>query len=272
MINADTRLYAVLGQPVRHSKSPVIHNACFRHYGKNAVYLAFEPDSIKPAVDAARHLPIRGLSVTLPFKTRIMPFLDVIDNDADAIGAVNTVVNKNGILHGYNTDMRAAVAPIKKMGINGKTIVIVGAGGAAKAVAWGLFKENGRIIIVNRTADSGQKLAEKVKGRFVSLQSIEELKNIPIDILVNTTPLGMVPNIEELSFPAEYFNQQTTVMDIVYNPVRTKLLDLAEKKGCRIIDGISMFLYQAAAQFKLWTGIEPDMNIMKTALQSEMNL
>nr|WP_321398964.1 shikimate dehydrogenase [uncultured Desulfobacter sp.] len=260
MIDADTRLYCVFGNPARHSKGPLIHNAAFKNKQINAVYLAFEVQDAAGAVQAVRTLDIRGASVTIPFKESIMAHLDWIDPTAQAIGAVNTIVNDDGVLKGYNTDCQAAVAPLIPFGIAGKTVCIVGAGGAARAVAHGIAAQNGDIIITNRTETKGRALAESVNARFVSA---DEMANIRADVVINTTSIGMTPQADKISFPQELLTAGMVVMDVVYTPLKTRLLETAEQKGCTTIDGLSMFIAQAAAQFELWTGIFPDTDLMR---------
>ncbi len=292
MIDSNTSLYAVFGNPVRHSKSPLMHNACFAHHGINAAYLAFEIKDISKGLNAVRELNIKGASVTIPFKTDIMDGLDIIDDSALQIGAVNTIINKNGTLTGHNTDCQAAITPLnsilKHKGIKNKKVCIIGAGGAARAVAYGIFKEQGNIIILNRSEKSGKTLAGKVNGHFIPMDPKDnksenknrtniipinenlgkEIEKDTIDILINTTSVGMFPKIDVQPFPSKYLHSDMIVMDIVYNPIKTKLLIAAEQKGCKIIDGLSMFIYQGAAQFKLWTGITPDFELMRTAVMS----
>ena len=150
MINSDSDLYCIFGNPVRHSKSPAIHNEWFKHYNINAAYLAFEVNDISNAITAMKTLNIQGASVTLPFKESVMDCLDHIDENALQIGAVNTIINKNGILSGFNTDFKAAIKPLKSFGIKNKKVCIIGAGGAAKAVAYGIKKNRGNLTIINR--------------------------------------------------------------------------------------------------------------------------
>jgi len=260
MIDAATRLYCVFGNPVRHSKGPLIHNEAFKDKGINAVYLAFEVQDAAKAVQAVRTLDIQGASVTIPFKESIMAHIDWIDPLARAVGAVNTIVNEDGVLKGHNTDCQAAVAPLVPFGISGKTICIVGAGGAGRAVAHGIAAENGDIIITNRTEQKGQALAETVNARFIPAN---EMAKIQADVVINTTSIGMIPKADQISFPPEALTSEMVVMDVVYTPLRTRLLDAAEQKGCTTIDGLSMFIAQAAAQFELWTGITPDTDLMR---------
>lgn len=266
MIDSFTNLYGVFGNPVRHSKSPVIHNFAFQYHNINAVYLAFEPQGIAAGIKAIKTLDIKGASVTLPFKESIMEHLDWIDEDAAAIGAVNTVLNKEGFLQGFNTDYKAAVEPLKLLGIKGKKVCILGAGGAAQAVAFGIFKEKGHLVIVNRNKKKGETLAEKYNADFSPLDDKNNIQKIRPDILINTTPVGMSPNILDLSFPLDHLNPETIVMDIIYTPLKTRLLNEAQLKGCTTIDGLVMFLHQGAHQFRLWTGITPDIGLLRNAM------
>lgn len=266
MIDSNTSLYCIFGNPVRHSKSPVIHNACFQEYQINAIYLAFEIDKISKGIAAMKTLSIKGASVTIPFKESIMNHLDWIDEDALNIGAVNTIVNKDGKLLGYNTDFKAAIAPLKPIGIKNKRVCIIGAGGAAQAVAYGIHKEKGRLVIINRNKERGESLALKYQADFIPMDDIHKKDDITADIVINTTSIGMYPDINHLAFPSEHLHSQMVIMDIIYNPLETKLLSEAQKKGCTNIDGLSMFMHQGAAQFKLWTGISPDIKLMKQAV------
>ncbi len=264
MINASTELYCVLGSPVSHSQSPLVHNLCFRANKINAVYLAFEPPDIAKGILAMRTLGIKGASITIPFKETIMAFLDEVDPLAREIGAVNTVVNLDGRLLGYNTDHKAAVDPLIPHGIKDKTICIIGAGGAARAVAHGLLDQGGQLIITNRSIKKGTDLAAKVKGQFISMDQMDTIK---ADIVINTTSLGMYPNhLEDSPFPAQNLHPGMMVMDVVYTPLNTRLLSVAREKGCTTIDGLSMFVAQAAAQFELWTGLKPDTQDMRDAV------
>ena len=263
LINAATDLYCVLGSPVSHSQSPLVHNTNFRENKINAVYLAFEPPDIKSAIRSIRTLDIKGVSVTIPFKETIMDYLDEIDFLARKIGAVNTVVNRGGRLFGYNTDCQAAVAPLIPLGIKDKTICIIGAGGAGKAVAHGIAEQGGHIIITNRSVQKGIFLAEIVGGQFIESDQMEK---ICADVVINTTSCGMEPRMEEVPFPTQNLIPGMVVMDVVYTPLNTRLLSIARQNGCKTIDGLSMFVAQAAAQFELWTGLKPDTKLMRDAV------
>lgn len=264
MISASTELYCVLGSPVSHSQSPLVHNLSFRKKKINAVYLAFEPPDIAKGILSIRTLGIKGASITIPFKETIMDFLDEVDPRAREIGAVNTVVNRDGRLLGYNTDHKAAVDPLIPHGIKDKTICIIGAGGAARAVAHGILEEGGHLIITNRSQKKGAALATEVKGQFVPMDQMEAIK---ADIVINTTSLGMYPHhLEDSPFPVQNLVPGMVVMDVVYTPLNTRLLSVAREKGCTTIDGLSMFVAQAAAQFELWTGLKPDTQAMRDAV------
>ncbi|WDP88255.1 MAG: shikimate dehydrogenase [Desulfobacter sp.] len=261
LIDTSTALYCVLGRPVAHSKSPAVHNRAFREEKINAVYLAFEPENIEKAVMSIKTLSIRGASVTIPFKESVMAYLDWIDPLGLEIGAVNTIVNEDGVLKGYNTDCRAAIDPILGLGsIRDKRVCIVGAGGAARAVAHGAAKEGAKIIVTNRTQEKGLDLADRVSGEFVPAKEAEDIQ---ADVVINTTSLGMVPNDQVLSFSEKALRPGMLVMDVVYAPMDTCLLKTARSKGCTTIDGLTMFLAQAAAQFTLWTGRIPDIELMR---------
>ena len=267
MIDTTTNLYCIFGKPVKHSKSPAVHNACFEHYNIKAVYLAFEIDDIESGIKAIKTLDIKGASITIPFKETIFKYLDFVDDDTLNIGAVNTIVNKNNKLYGYNTDFIASICPLKSFGIAGKKVCIIGAGGAAKAIAYGIHKEKGKIIIVNRSKQRGEELSFKYNADFILAEDLKKINKLDVDVLINTTSIGMSPYHDKDSpFSSHLLSKDMIVMDIVYNPIETRLLYEAKNKDCKIINGLSMFVYQAALQFELWTKILPDLNIMKKAL------
>ena len=264
--NTKTALYCIFGNPVTHSKSPVMHNALFNENKINAVYLAFNIDNIKTGIDAVREFNIKGVSITIPFKEKVIKHLDEIDKQANDIGAVNTIVNKNGKLIGYNTDWSGGIEPLKQYSIKDKKVGIIGAGGAAHAIGYGIKKNKGDLTIINRSKKSGEQLALMFNSSFLS---IDEINRENFDIIINTTPLGMIPDIEDTPVKKEYLNKNMIIMDIVYNPIETKLIKDAKIKGCKTIDGLSMFVNQGAKQFELWTGIKPSIELMrKTVIKS----
>jgi len=269
IIDTGTRLYGVFGNPVSHSLSPLMHNAAFAHAKYNAVYLAFKIEDIAAAVSAVRAFAVQGVSVTIPHKVSIMPYLDKIDPLAKEIGAVNTVINRNGMLIGYNSDCLGAVRALReKTEIAGKKIAVIGAGGAARAIGFGIKAEKGHVTIVSRSAEKGEILAKAMNADFLPLAAV----NADFDIVINTTPVGMTPNTEKMPIPPDLLRQGMTVMDIVYNPLQTMLLKEAKKRGCVTVDGLSMFVYQGAFQFELWTGKPAPVDLMrKTVLQALTN-
>jgi shikimate dehydrogenase len=264
-INQYTELYGVIGNPVRHSLGPIMHNAALSHKGIDAVYLAFESTDVEGAIKGMRSLGIKGMSVTIPHKGSVIPFLDQIDPLAKEIGAVNTIVNKNNKLTGYNTDATGALRTLNDVvQVNGKRCVILGAGGAARAIGYILKKNNANLMIANRSAERGKALCRSLDSDFIRL---EEVLDVEVDILINTTSVGMSPNAEFSPVSEDVLKPGMTVMDIIYNPRTTKLLQLASQNGCHIVDGLNMFIYQGAEQFKLWTGQEAPVDIMKKAVE-----
>jgi len=263
MIDAQTELYGVLGNPVRHSLSPVIHNSAFRKMGLNAVYLAFEVKNLKAAMEGIREFGIRGVSVTVPFKTEALPFLDEIDVLAEKIRAINTIVNQGGKLIGYNTDWSGALMALEEwIDLKDKRVLLIGAGGAARAIGFGLKEKGAEIFISNRSHERGEQLARELKAVFQP--SIDGLE---ADVLINATSIGMYPQPEATPFPKEFLKEGMIVMDIVYQPLETRLLKEAERKGCLAINGLEMLLYQAAAQIEIWTGRKADVLNIRESLQ-----
>jgi shikimate dehydrogenase len=241
MMDAQTELYGVIGNPVHHSLSPMIHNGAFRRLGWNAVYLAFEVKNVEEALRGIRGLGVRGVSVTIPFKTEVLPFLDKIEGLAKKVGAVNTIVNRRGRLIGYNTDCEGALEALEeKMDLRGKRVVLLGAGGAARAIGFGLKERGVPLIVVNRS---------KERGRALSKEG-----GVEADIMINATSLGMYPRDGETPLPKELLKKGMMVMDIVYEPLQTRLLREAKKKGCITVDGLEMLIRQGVAQFEIWTG------------------
>jgi len=265
MINAQTQLYGVIGNPVRHSLSPVIHNGAFRRMGLNAAYLAFEVKNLAEAIQGIRGLGIRGVSVTIPFKTQIIPFLDQVEGVAGKIKAINTITNEKGRLIGHNTDWSAAVEALEeKVGLPGKRVILLGAGGAARAIAFGLKERGCQVIIHNR---SPQKAADLAKELDFLHRPMSFPGKLDADVLINATSLGMAPQNGDSPLPKEVLPPGMTVMDIVYQPLQTKLLREAEERGCQTIDGLSMLARQGAAQLQIWTGRSPEVEQIKEDLR-----
>lgn len=262
--DSNTSVYAVFGDPVSHTLSPSMHNRAFQFTGYNGVYLAFGVKNIKNALVSLRTLGIKGASITIPHKIEAMKYLDEVDSIALKIGAVNTIINNDGFLKGYNSDGLGAVKALsEKTVIKGKNIAVIGAGGAARAVGFCVKKEGGRITVINRSMDKGERLAGELSADYRPLNDIGKMN---CDILINTTSVGMTPHTGEMPIEKRYLEKGMVVMDIVYNPLKTRLLSEAEKAGCITVDGVSMFVHQGAFQFELWTGIKAPIDIMKKAV------
>ncbi|MFH1586476.1 MAG: shikimate dehydrogenase [Candidatus Diapherotrites archaeon] len=263
-INAKTQIAALIGNPVEHSLSPEMHNAAFEKLGINCKYVAFKVNNLGKAVAAISELNFLGLNVTMPFKAEIIPLLDKVDATAKKIGAVNTIAVKNGKLIGYNTDGVGAVASLKeKTKLKGKKAILIGAGGAGKSIAFMLKKEKAHLTIADRNSGKARKLAKLIGCRYTSMETLSGLKP---DILINATPMGMKPNEKKLPVPKEMLIKGLVVFDIVYDPVETKLLKLAKKKGCKTINGIEMLINQGVESFGLWTGRKAPKEVMRKAV------
>ena len=255
------KIFALFGNPTGQSLSPLMHNAAYSKMEIDACYVSFCVENIENAVRGIRGLNICGVSVTIPFKTTVMEYLDEIDDSALKIGAVNTIVNEGGRLTGRNTDWSGLSIALKKsIKINKKTFAILGAGGAARAAVYAVLKEGGTPIILNRTIEKGKKLAGEFGCKFYHIDDIEKVK---ADCLINTTPVGMTPDTEKSLIESDILTHFSHVMDVIYNPLRTKLLRDAEGAGCTILSGLDMFVHQGAEQIKMWTGMEPPRKFMK---------
>jgi shikimate dehydrogenase len=262
-IDGHTNVFGILGRPVAHSLSPVMHNAAFRHLGINAVYVAFPVTDLFQAVAGLRGLGIGGVSVTIPFKEEIIPLLDVLEPRADEIGAVNTVLHRDGRLWGYNTDWLGAVAALAaKISLKGRHVLILGAGGASRAIAFGVLHEGGKVTLTDLDAARAENLARDLGAEAMPLEAVDRC---PASILVNATPVGMMPEVDGIPIKPGLLGHFETVMDIVYQPLQTRLLREAEAHGCATIDGLQMLIHQATAQFELFTGQEAPAAVMAQA-------
>jgi len=270
MIDAHTQLYGVIGKPVRHSLSPIIHNGVFRRMGLNAAYLAFEVNDLAGAISGIRGLGIQGASVTIPYKTRIIPLLDGLEETAAKIQAVNTIARREGKLIGYNTDWAGAVESLEeKIALRGRKVLLLGAGGAARAIAFGLKSKGAEVTILNRSPEKAASLALELG---VDWQPLPSLGRMRADVLVNATSVGMHPQEGASPVPVaqESLKEGMVVMDIVYQPLRTKLLRDAEDRGCRTIDGLEMLARQAAGQVEIWTGEKPGIEPIREDLRKAL--
>jgi len=268
MIDAATQVFAVFGNPVSHSLSPVMFNRAFSKTGYNGVYVAFQVRAIGEGISAMRSLGIKGASITIPHKVSILDFLDELDPVAESIGAVNTVINHKGRLKGYNSDCLGAVSALEAITcLEGKNVAIIGAGGAARAIGFGVKSRGASLTLINRTVSRGEKLAASLGADFIP---ISELDSLPFDILIQTTSIGMAPLIHQSPISEVMLTPSLLVMDIVYAPLKTRLLKDAEATGCRTINGMAMFIHQAAFQFELWTRIPAPLSVMKQSLMETL--
>ncbi len=272
------KVYGVIGNPIEHSLSPVMHNAAFEALGLDAIYLAFRvaEHDLGDAIRGAKSLGIAGLNVTIPLKEKALAFVDA-DDIASRIGAINTIDFSTDTPTGYNTDGIGALTVLKeRVGeIRGKEVLILGAGGAARAIAFYLDTEGARLTIANRTEDRAAMLASSLHNAdFISLSEEELKRHIKdADILINTTSVGMYPRADATLVNAGMMHSRLVVFDIVYNPAETKLLREAKKAGVQtIIEGVKMLVYQGAASFRIWTGMEPPVEVMESAVRKALSL
>ncbi len=282
-INAHTQFCGVIGNPVEHSLSPAIHNAAFQKLGLDFVYLAWRVESIGDAVKGLRALGnFRGASVTIPHKVTAMPFLDEIDATARHIGAINTIVAEEGKLIGFNTDATGALRALQegKAPLKDEMVVVLGSGGAARAIAFALAAEAGirRLHLLGIEEQERRSLASDVKSKTgLSVRDAHlddsSLKTVLPEarVLIHCTPVGMAPKVGRSCVPIQFLHPRLTVMDIIYNPRETQLLADAKAAGCRTIAGLEMFLYQAVAQFERWTCLSAPTDVMRAALESRFS-
>jgi shikimate dehydrogenase len=278
-LDSHTTLYGVFGDPVRHSRSPLMMNRAFQEMGINAAYAAFhvKPEGLADAVAGIRALGFRGVNVTIPHKVEVMQYLDDIDEGATIIGAVNTIVNENGKLTGYNTDGIGYVRSLLEetgMELEGARVLLLGAGGAARGVGYALAKAGAkRIEIANRTRERAEELASAI-GEFSDAEAVgldelaDTLENV--DLIVNTTSAGMHPNVAELPMNADLIGPQHIVSDLIYNPRITRFLNNAEARGARIHGGLGMFIYQGAYALEYWTGTQAPAAAMRQIVEQSL--
>ncbi|MGA7568140.1 MAG: shikimate dehydrogenase, partial [Terriglobales bacterium] len=250
-VDAATRVYGVAGDPIEHSLSPVIMNTALRRENVNAVYLPLHAKTMKDLMHCVREIPLHGLSITMPHKQAIVPHLDNTDAHTAKIGACNTVVRgQEGKLYGFNTDVAGVIRPLEqRLTIENAKVLVLGAGGAARAAVFGLKERGAEVWILNRTSVNGQKLARQAKARTIKRA---DLRKVAFDVIINATPVGMGNNEDCPLKDTEI--QARVVFDMVYDPVETHLLRVARTKGIAVIPGVEMFVQQAARQFEIWTG------------------
>jgi shikimate dehydrogenase len=280
-ISGKTQVCGVIGDPITHTLSPAMQNAAFKHLKLDFVFLAFRVKTadLENAMRGMRGLGIRGLNVTMPHKTAIIRYLDDLDSNVKFLGSANTILNDAGKLSGFNTDGDGALHALRENGTNpeGKNVLLLGAGGAAKAIAYALAQEAGALCILNRVPEKAAVLADalnrvfgkKIMGGALSPSAVQ--KNLQdADILVNATSVGMHPNINQSLVASQWLKPDLAVMDIVYNPVETKLAKDAKAAGAHVISGVEMLLYQGAASFQIWTGHAAPIEVMRTAALNKL--
>ncbi|SNS39624.1 3-dehydroquinate dehydratase [Granulicella rosea] len=251
-IDASTKVYGVAGDPVGKSMSPMMLNSAFRRETVNAVYLALQTKKIEDLVELVREIPIHGLSVTMPHKQTIMAHLEHTDPLSAKIGACNTVLRaQDGKLYGFNTDVAGIVTPLeRRLTLKGAKILVLGAGGAARAAVFGLRDKGAEVFILNRTPETAQKLARQAGAKVIKREAIAKSS---FDVIINTTPVGMAGTKSPALLTAEELKTRF-VFDLVYNPIETPLIRLARQNNIPVITGVEMFVLQGARQFEIWTG------------------
>ena len=275
-ISGKTKLCGLIGDPVEHTMSPAMHNAAFRELGIDFLYVPFrvKKEELGKAIEGMRALNIKGLNVTIPHKVAVVQFLDELDPLAEKIDAVNTIVNDNGRLKGYNTDASGFLQALLERGIEpeGKNVVMLGAGGASRAVSFILADRGAHLAILNRREELSW--AEDLAGRISQIFG-KEVKALELDrenvvkalgkadILVNATSVGMSPNADQTPVAFDRLKSGLVVFDIVYNPIKTRLLREAEIAGSKTIGGLDMLVWQGALAFEKWTGVKAPVKLMK---------
>lgn len=275
-ITGKTRVCGVIGDPIEHTLSPVMHNAAFDALKLDYAFLAFRVKSagVENCMNGMRAFNIRGLNVTMPHKSAVMKFLDRIDLSAQIVNSVNTILNRDGKLFGFNTDGVGALRALRENGVElkGRKILLLGAGGAARAIAYTMAKEGDELAVLNRTLKPAQdlsKLLEKTASKKIisgALSPKEIQQNLQdSDILINATSVGMKPKAEESLIPPKLLRPNLAVMDIVYNPIETKLAREAKAASAKVVSGVEMLIYQGAASFEIWTGKSAPVGVMRQA-------
>ena len=274
-IGRDTAVYGVIADPIGHSLSPQVHNAAFGAAGIDAVYVPFRVpfDMLSEFMDDVPRLGIRGLSVTIPHKEAIAQYVTKVDPAVKGIGAVNTVLFKDGQIIGYNTDYKAAMDCLERAfgevgaqpsPLQNKRVLVLGSGGVARAVMYGLSRRAAKTTTCDQDRGRAQTLADTFSGRAIDWQARH---NAEMDVVINCTPVGMHPNVDESPFQKSYLRPSMTVMDMVYNPESTLFLKEARAHGCKVVTGVEMFVRQAALQFMLFTGRDAPQDLMRETVK-----
>lgn len=267
-IGGKTKITGLFGYPVEHTLSPSMHNAAFEHLGLDFCYLPFlvHPDFLRQAVDAVRALNMTGVNVTVPHKEAVIPLLDKVDEEAAFIGAVNTIVNSEGSLKGYNTDGRGFMSSLTEVGISveNRQVLIVGAGGASRAISYYLSEQAETLYLHDVARNRMESLVSDLRRIRSNVSSYGEIKDLgSFDVIINATPLGLKAG-DPLPFDVSALTPGHIVCDLIYR--KTRLLEEAAKKGCRTMDGLGMLLWQGVLAFELWTSTVPPVDLMRNAL------
>ena len=282
-IDGQTKLYGIIGDPVEHSLSPVIQNAAFEYLKLNCIYVAFhvKQAELKSAINGMRSLEINGFNVTMPHKTSILPLIDEVEKRAAKIGAVNTIKNFNGRLIGYNTDGVGTLKALEKsrISLSGEKIVVLGAGGAGRAISYALISEAEELVILNRTELKAQKLAEELQVEGNATITYGQLNDETLrrtlkdaNVIINATSVGMHPYENETPINKKLLNAAVTVFDLVYSPLKTKLLKEAEAQDAKTLNGLHLLVHQGAESFKIWTDLDAPLDVMWKTLTRTLSI
>jgi shikimate dehydrogenase len=263
----------IIGNPILHSLSPAMHNAAYEKLGLDDrfVFVAADvkPSEVQDVVRSVRVLGIHGLTCTAPHKIEVMKYLDEVDQIAKRIGAVNTVLNKNGKLIGFNTDWIGTVAPLEELiDLKGKKVALIGAGGASRAMAYGVLSRGAKLTIYNRTVEKAEEIAVEFDCEFSSLENSQDIRNA--DVIINSTTVGMGEGNDKMPINPELIHSGQIVFDAIYDPFETKLLKLAKENGAKVINGLEMLLHQGTAQFEIYTGEKAPIDTMREILMDSV--
>jgi len=282
-INPQTRVYALIGNPVSHSMSPAIHNAAFMELDQDCIYVAFQVEDVKSALAGMRALDnFRGMSVTIPHKIEVMQYVDEIPDVDRHIGSINTVVKEDGKLIGFNTDGPGALKAIGDAGVKlaGKNVLMLGAGGAARAIAFTLAQKGsiGKLVLLDINEEFLSQLTGDLKSGTDAVivpgalnQAAVEEHMASADLIINCTPVGMHPNVDATLVPEHLFRPGQVIFDVVYNPLETKLLRQAKAKGLKAIPGVEMFINQAILQFERFAGADAPEELMRSVVMEQLS-
>ena len=282
VISGKTKICGVIGDPIEHTLSPIMHNAAFKALKIDYVFLAFKVEvaEVGNAIHGMRALGIHGLNVTMPHKNSVINYMDELDPTAKTISSANTILNKDGKLFGFNTDGVGALNALEQNGVavKGKKMMLFGAGGAAKAIAYTLSQEADELVILNRTPEPARELANLLKQKFNKKISADALTPKKVkdnlaktDVIINATSVGMEPNVDQTPVTAKWLKPDLAVMDIVYNPLETKLAKDAKTAGAKVISGVEMLIYQGAASFEIWTACKAPVDVMRKAALNHLS-